>query len=145
MASAYRHLTPLISCLTLLCIAIPVAAMQPPPARQSKASSEISLRPAYDACVSGGGTTTAAVLRCAYDEFTFQDKRLNAAYKMLMSRLEATEKTSLRNEERKWLADKKQRCALHEDSGTTDQVVAADCEVTETARRAAELEIRLKK
>ncbi|MGF6711391.1 uncharacterized protein YecT (DUF1311 family) [Luteibacter sp. W1I16] len=85
------------------------------------------------------------MLRCAYDEFTFQNERLNVAYKTLMSRMEGTEKTSLRNEERKWLADKKQRCALHEDSGTTDQIVAADCEVTETARRAAELEMRLKK
>ncbi len=105
----------------------------------------ISLRPAYDDCVSGGGPTTAVVLKCAYDEFKFQDRRLNDIYKTLMARLSVDEKAVLRNEERKWLADKKQRCALDEDAGTTDQIAAADCEVRETARRATDLEKRSRK
>lgn len=108
-------------------------------------SASISIRPAYDVCVSGGGRTTAAVLNCAHEEFIFQDKRLNDAYKLLMSRLDASKKAELRSQERKWLADKKERCKLPEDAGTIDQMVSADCGVRATARRATELEDQLKK
>jgi uncharacterized protein YecT (DUF1311 family) len=103
----------------------------------------ISIRDAYNDCVGGGGETTAAILTCANNEFTFQDGRLNKAYKSLMSRLGKEERAALRSAERRWLVEKGERCALPAEPGTADQIVAADCEVRETARRATELEERL--
>jgi uncharacterized protein YecT (DUF1311 family) len=108
-------------------------------------SAEIGLRPAYTNCVSGGEMTTSGMLNCAHDEFEFQDRRLNKAYKLVMSKLSASDKITLRNDERAWLDAKKERCAMPMDGGTTDQVTSADCEVAETARRAVYLEKRLHK
>ena len=102
----------------------------------------IHLRQAYSDCIGGGAMSTAAALQCAHDEFEFQDSRLNRAYKALMSSVSAERKIPLRNEERQWLASKKKKCALPDDAGTTAQVSSADCEVTETARRATILEGR---
>ncbi|WP_448096306.1 lysozyme inhibitor LprI family protein [Luteibacter yeojuensis] len=102
----------------------------------------LGIRRPYTDCISGGGPTTAAMLRCAHDEFIFQDKRLNDIYRTLTARLSVQDKTELRSAERAWLVDKKRRCALPEDPGTTDQVTSADCEVREAAKRAAELERR---
>jgi uncharacterized protein YecT (DUF1311 family) len=116
-----------------------------PDGETNQDESAIHLRQAYADCIGGGAMTTAAVLQCAHDEFEFQDKRLNRAYKALMSSVPADQKIALRNEERQWLASKKIKCALPEDAGTTDQVSSADCEVTETARRATFLEGQIHK
>lgn len=105
----------------------------------------LGIRRPYTDCISGGGPTTAAMLRCAHDEFIFQEKRLNDIYRTLMARLGIEEKPALRNAERAWIVDKERRCALPEDPGTTDQVTSADCVVRETAQRATELEKRLHK
>jgi uncharacterized protein YecT (DUF1311 family) len=107
---------------------------------KSHDESAVYLHQAYADCIGGGAMSTAAALQCAHDEFEFQDNRLNRAYKALMSSVSAERKITLRNEERQWLASKKSKCALPEDAGSTDQVSSADCEVTETARRATFLE-----
>jgi uncharacterized protein YecT (DUF1311 family) len=101
------------------------------------------LRSRYSECISGDAMSTAGALQCAHDEFAFQDARLNAAYRKLMSALSDAEKATLRSQERQWLVSKKKHCALPADAGTTDQVTSADCEVTETAQRANYLENRL--
>jgi uncharacterized protein YecT (DUF1311 family) len=105
----------------------------------------LGIRRPYTDCISGGGPTTAAMLRCAHDEFIFQDKRLNDVYRTLMARLGVQDKSALRSAESAWIVDKERRCALLEDPGTTDQVTSADCAVRETAQRATELEKRLHK
>jgi uncharacterized protein YecT (DUF1311 family) len=103
----------------------------------------ISLRPAYVDCIRGGAMTTPGMLACADIEFAFQDKRLNRAYAAAMSALGVAERHVLRNEERKWLSFKARKCALPEGPGSTDHVIAADCDVTETATRATLLDQRL--
>jgi uncharacterized protein YecT (DUF1311 family) len=105
----------------------------------------LGIRRPYTDCISGGGPTTAAMLRCAHDEFIFQDKRLNDVYRTLMARLGVQDKSALRSAESAWIVDKERRCALPVDPGTTDQVTSADCAVRETAQRATELEKRLHK
>ncbi|SDG53880.1 Protein of unknown function [Dyella sp. 333MFSha] len=126
--------------------AIAVVVLVPELVSATDSSSQMSfLRPAYLDCVGGGGTTTAAVLQCAHDEFVFQDKRLNENYRALMSSLPATEKAALRDEERKWLVFKAKRCALPDEAGTADQVASADCEVTETEKQATKLQHRIHK
>lgn len=102
----------------------------------------IGLRPTYVDCIRGGARTTPAMLDCADLEFAFQDKRLNKTYGTVMSSLGDSERSALRSEERKWLSLKAKKCALPDDPGSTDHVIAADCDVTETARRATLLEQR---
>lgn len=137
---------------SIACIAISIASVPASYARPLQESSRyeprvdslnISIRNAYNECVGGGGETTEAVLTCANHEFSFQDDRLNKAYRSLMSRLVKEERATLRTAERAWLVEKGERCALPSEPGTIDQIVAADCEVRETARRATELEDRL--
>jgi len=108
-------------------------------------SSAIGLRNAYTSCVSGGAMTTSGMLACAHDEFSFQDRRLNKAYRNAMAKLSEVDKIALRYDELRWIDEKRSRCALPADAGTTDQVTSADCEVAETARRATFLERRIRK
>jgi uncharacterized protein YecT (DUF1311 family) len=123
-----------------------VTAIAPRYASASDQPNEISHpRQAYEDCVGGSGATTAAMLQCAHAEFVYQDNRLNRIYKALRSSLPVDGQTSLRDEERQWIAQKSVKCALLDDPGTVDQVAAADCEVTETAVRATKLEQRLGK
>ncbi|WP_448098822.1 lysozyme inhibitor LprI family protein [Luteibacter yeojuensis] len=137
---------------SIACVAITIASVSASSAQKLQDGSvgdprrdslDISIRSAYNECVGGGGETTAAILTCAHNEFSFQDDRLNKAYKTLMSRLGNDEKARLRSAERKWLAEKRQRCELPSEPGTIDQIIAADCQVRETARRATELEERI--
>ncbi|QWT22408.1 DUF1311 domain-containing protein [Bacillus sp. NP157] len=110
-----------------------------------QSSEAVHLRQSYVDCMGGGGATTAALLKCAHDEFQFQDKRLNRQYKLAMSLMSADRRLALRDDERRWLDSKKKRCALPADGGTADQVASADCEVQETARRATFLEMQGRK
>lgn len=129
---------------SFLCVAVAAVATayaQPSIADQPKSH----LRQAYTDCVGGSGPTTAAVLQCAHVEFAYQDKRLNWNYRARMSRLSSDEKDRLRSEEREWIARKSTKCALPDNPGTADQIVAADCEVTETEARATKLEQRFGK
>jgi len=115
--------------------------ISPADAEDIQASSEaIGLRQPYIDCVGGGAMTTAAILQCAHKEFAYQDDRLNRNYKMAMSRLSQDGKTKLRTEERQWLGEMRRRCAFPEDGGTAHQIVAADCDVEETAKRATYLD-----
>ena len=105
---------------------------------------DVGLRPRYADCMRNA-MTTAAMLTCSGNEFSFQDKRLNKAYRDLMSQVSEPRKTELRTAERQWLAKKRKQCAPPADGGTADQVSSADCEVEQTARQAANLEKQLKK
>lgn len=137
--------------LTATCVVLmpfTASAYQDHSVSSTNASSDseevIGLREAYVDCLEGGGTTTAAILKCTHEEFVFQDKRLNGVYKRLMAKLDASAKQKLREEERKWIDSKETRCSLNPDAGTADQISVADCVVRDTARRAADLERRAK-
>jgi uncharacterized protein YecT (DUF1311 family) len=66
----------------------------------------LGIRQPYTDCISGGGPTTAAMLRCAHDEFIFQDERLNDVCRTLMARLGVQDKSALRSAESAWIVDK---------------------------------------
>jgi uncharacterized protein YecT (DUF1311 family) len=46
------------------------------------------------------------MLRCAHDEFIFQDERLNDVCRTLMARLGVQDKSALRSAESAWIVDK---------------------------------------
>lgn len=131
-------------CMVLVSLSVCASPAQSAPSVTASSDSDefIGLRETYVDCLEGGGTTTAAILTCAHDEFVFQDKRLNDVYKRLMETLGMSDKQKLREEERKWLAFKESRCSLNNDAGTIDQISASDCAVRETARRAKDLQRR---
>jgi uncharacterized protein YecT (DUF1311 family) len=105
----------------------------------------MKLRPSYQDCLNNWFIDERPRIQCAYDEYDFQDTRLNASYKRLMDSLEAAGKLALRAEERKWIRKRRRRCDFGIDPLPDYVVDAADCEVREAAMRATELERRLAK
>lgn len=105
----------------------------------------IKLRPSYQKCLDGTGGVTPDMKDCMSAEFGYQDKRLNAAYKRLMSSIAPSEKAALRSDEREWIKYKDTQCASGADAGQAEDLVAYDCSVNETAKRATLLEDRLPK
>lgn len=101
------------------------------------------LRLGYDRCLEKTRGVTVEMNSCIGIEFDFQDKRLNTAYKALRQSLSESDRTKLRDEERKWIDEKNKSCAPPADGGTADMLVANECRLTRTAVRAAELEERV--
>jgi uncharacterized protein YecT (DUF1311 family) len=104
----------------------------------------IKLRPSYQDCLDNSFIDEYPRLQCAYDEYDFQDARLNAVYKRLMESLPPPAKLALRAEERTWIRKRRRRCDFGIDPPPDYVVEAADCEVSEAAKRSTELERRLK-
>lgn len=100
-------------------------------------------RPAYYACVKASGGVTAALNDCIGTEHDFQDKRLNAAYQKLRKSMADAQRTALRDEERAWIASRDKACAPDQDGGTGAMLDSNQCDLRETAQRAAALEARL--
>ncbi|MDK4743656.1 lysozyme inhibitor LprI family protein [Rhizobium sp. CNPSo 3464] len=102
-----------------------------------------AVRPSYKSCFKQSEGVTVAMRDCAATELEYQDNRLNRAYRTLRAKLEQTSATQLRDEERAWIAERDRQCAVDKDGGTAALVVADDCLVQTTSKRAAELESRL--
>jgi len=100
-------------------------------------------RPSYKACLDKSEGVTVAMRDCAGTEHKFQDDRLNRAYRELRAKLDQAGATQMRDEQRGWIAERDRQCAVDKDGGTAALVVADDCLVQTTAKRAAELESRL--
>ena len=79
---------------------------------------------------------------CIAAEYEYQDGRLNKAYRALMATLGDEEKAGLRGAQRRWLAERDERCAYDPDSGQAGRLEANECSLEMTASRAAELESR---
>src|SRR4051812_7612409 len=56
----------------------------------------------YDRCIEKAGAVDPLVLECISDEYTRQDKRLNAAYRKLMGSLKGERKKQLLEAQRLW-------------------------------------------
>lgn len=102
------------------------------------------VRPAYKACVDGTKGRIADQGDCADDEFTYQDARLNKAYKALMAQL-ATDKqaaTDAQAAQRAWLAFMPKDCAARAPRFGSDAAPATEsiCRMETTAQRAQQLE-----
>ncbi|MCI2244612.1 lysozyme inhibitor LprI family protein [Xanthomonas sp. PPL568] len=98
------------------------------------------LRPSYDTCITAAGGATPAMLDCISDEHAYQDQRLNTAYKAAMAKLGEAEQHALRERQRKWIAERDEKCVADPDGGQAERVDAAECRLEMTARRADELE-----
>lgn len=107
---------------------------------QDNASSKTPLRPSYDQCLDAAQGVTIALNNCIGLEYDFQDKRLNTAYKALRQSLSVAQRSTLRDQERAWIADRDKACAPPADGGTADMLGANECRLDRTAQRAAELE-----
>lgn len=104
----------------------------------------VKLSPRFARCVQAAAGATPATADCQSEEWERQDKRLNAAYRQLLSQLPPGKAAELRAVQRAWLAYVGPKCAFLFDSdtysGQQDRLNAQYCEVLERARRAAELE-----
>lgn len=104
---------------------------------------QLGLRPSFEKCIDASGGVTSDMIDCDGEEYVFQDKRLNRVYKLLMSQLDAQEKFQLRDEERVWIKYRDTHCVFHDTGGTADDIAAHDCQMTQAALRAAQLQQRI--
>jgi len=132
-----------VAAVAVLSGTVHAAPSDAPTGAESRAltSAQSGIRPSYDSCLQAANTT-ADMVACSNEEYAYQDKRLNDAYKRLMSALPAAKQASLRAEERKWVTFKTKHCKPPAGSGTLAIVESSQCAVDETAKRARELEGR---
>jgi uncharacterized protein YecT (DUF1311 family) len=101
------------------------------------------LRPTYYTCVKASRGVTLALNDCIGTEHDFQDKRLNAAYQRLRTSLPTEQRTTLRDEERAWIGQRDKTCAPDGSGGTASLLDSNQCQLDQTAARAAVLEARV--
>lgn len=96
----------------------------------------------YGRCIDKAGAVDPAVLECISDEYTRQDKRLNAAYRNLMATLKGDRKKQLLEAQRLWGKYTEANCGFYHDpdGGTLARMLSAECQVSARIERAAELE-----
>lgn len=103
-----------------------------------------ALRDSYYKCADSSNGETWNIQSCIENEFSYQDVRLNSSYRNLLSRLSDSDKTLLRNEERKWILDKDKSCPWDgRVDGQAQRIDANVCSLKKTAERAAQLEEEL--
>jgi uncharacterized protein YecT (DUF1311 family) len=97
----------------------------------------------YDRCMSKSDGVTAAIMDCNGAEIDRQDARLNQAYKMVMNRLDALQKQSLRSSERQWIVSRDKTCQADmrdEEGGSLAAIIYSNCILNATIRRTMWLE-----
>jgi uncharacterized protein YecT (DUF1311 family) len=113
--------------------------------QQAAAVPGIAFSSEYDECLAQADAN-AAMHRCVEAEFARWDTRLNAAYQAILAagEFDARGKTELREAQRAWVAFRDKGCEAEGDlfaaGGTAAPLIAADCVLEQTARRAADLE-----
>lgn len=107
---------------------------------------EPQYRTSFKQCMDASNGVTVNMMNCIGEEFDYQDKRLNTAYKRLHQVLAPADWERIRNEQRKWLASRDVGCKVSDDmkGGTAEMLILADCGLQKTAIRADELETLLK-
>lgn len=123
------------------CLAL-VLAVATPLASQAAQPRDGQTSPQFSTCMDRSGGVTENMIDCIATENQRQDKRLNKAYKALMSDLSAERKKQLLEAQRAWLKFRDTNCSfyLDPDGGSMARVSANDCVMTMTANRAKELE-----
>ncbi|MCL1960988.1 MAG: lysozyme inhibitor LprI family protein [Desulfovibrionaceae bacterium] len=101
----------------------------------------IGLRPTYAGCVDHrDGEAPAAALECTTEEYKYQEERLDKVYKNLMASLDKARQKQLEREEGAWLRVRKAYCNARPGANRAAVLKSRNCNVYETAKRAAELE-----
>lgn len=108
----------------------------------ARADSEPKLSAAYSKCIERAGAVEAKVLECIGEEFTIQDRRLNASYRALTAKLTTERRKQLQEVQRSWLKYSESNCDFYYDTdgGTAARMMSAECSVRARASRAQELE-----
>jgi uncharacterized protein YecT (DUF1311 family) len=97
----------------------------------------------FSVCMDKSEGVTINMLNCMADETTYQDIRLNKAYKSLMAELSPERKKQLQEAQRAWIKYRDANCQFYADpeGGTMATVLSNDCFMQSTANRAKELEL----
>ncbi len=99
----------------------------------------------YGRCLAGA-SSNAAMHLCVAAERAHWDARLNAAYRAILGagEFDARGKQELREAQRAWVTFRDKGCDAEGDlfaaGGTAAPLIASDCALAQTARRAADLE-----
>jgi uncharacterized protein YecT (DUF1311 family) len=118
---------------------------QPAHEQQAGTVPGVTFSTEYDHCLASA-TANADMYRCVDAERAQWDARLNAAYQAILAAAEfdARGKAELREAQRFWLTFRDKGCEAEGDlfaaGGTAAPLIAADCVLAQTARRAADLE-----
>ena len=110
---------------------------------QDGSASSKPLRLTYYSCVKASRGVTLALNNCIGTEHDFQDKRLNTAYQRLRTSLPAAQRATLRDEERAWIGHRDKTCTPDGSGGTASLLDSNQCQLDQTAARAAVLEARV--
>jgi uncharacterized protein YecT (DUF1311 family) len=97
------------------------------------------LSPTYETCMKAAAGVTVEMHDCIDAEYARQDARLNQTYQAVLARLSDDQTASLREGERAWLRKTRRLCDHAGDDnagGTLQAIEIADCQLTETAKRA---------
>jgi len=96
---------------------------------------------AYKPCMDKA-ISTQDMIECADKEYLEQDKRLNAAYKALLSRQTQNRANQLLDLQRLWIKYRDANCKFYydPDGGSIARILANDCMLTMTKDRANELQ-----
>lgn len=107
-------------------------------------NSYFGVRPTYNACVDATKGRVADQGDCADGEFTYQDARLNKAYKALIAQLgsNGTAADGARDAQRAWIAFSQKDCTARAARFGSDAAPATEsiCKMEVTAQRAQQLE-----
>lgn len=97
----------------------------------------------YPRCIAGvdhGGLVKSQMLDCATREMDRADAALNVRYKIVMARLPAARRAHLRQEERRWIDQRRARCLAARDPIPSPEINRMLCLVDQTDKRTAYLE-----
>jgi uncharacterized protein YecT (DUF1311 family) len=104
----------------------------------------IHIRPTMMKCLDKANANNYLDQQCYQAESIFQNRRINEAYKILLTHMDSKAKLKLRDEEREWIKHRDSECALSDaDTGQSNLLDRDECLISETAKRATELESRL--
>ena len=93
---------------------------------------------AFYQCVKGAGRSTVGLGICMHAEFQRQDGGLNQVYQRVMGHLSASQRATLRDNERRWVRMTKSHCDHAGDEikgGTGQPILIEQCFMFETAKR----------
>ena len=96
----------------------------------------------YNKCIDKSGAVDPKILECMSDEYARQDRRLNQAYKKLLSQQTPDRKQQLQDVQRLWMKYTEANCDFYHDpnGGTSALQFAYQCSIDARAFRATELE-----
>lgn len=100
------------------------------------------IRPTYDTCIKQTQGQVADQGDCASKEFTYQDGRLNKAYKALVAELSGADKQAATDAQRAWLIFFSKDCSARAARFGSNDAPATEsiCRMESTALRAQQLE-----